>query len=175
MKGVYECCHLYHGKYVGVRTSKVVFNESHQSMLSASNDNYDNFKDVPIPLFHHIRVVTVNRKGVMFCNCFMFKRRWYFCVHQLCVVDLLCKEVGSKFEGFIHHDIALQYRSNYMHFAYKKSTPNCIQAIFHRMATKDIKGPTLCHEIPNSLEIKPSSPPLAAIKRLKNCNKNDII
>ena len=52
-------------------------------------DDADEFKHVPIPLFHRTRVVTVDDKQTMFCSCSKFECRGYFCADQVCVAEKL--------------------------------------------------------------------------------------
>ena len=58
--------------------------------------------------------------------------------------------------------------------AYKESTPIELRQMYHRLACKDIEGPKLAINIPNSMEIMPPRPHLPALDRLKNYRKEDV-
>ena len=72
----------------------------------------------PIPLFSHIRTVTVDNKGTMFCTCKHFERIGLPCVHQACVasfchnhqtLDNQTTDTHHLFAGFTHHDISVHW------------------------------------------------------------------
>ena len=89
-----------------------------------------------IPIFTRIRTVTVDTCGTMACSCCLFERQGPPCTRQACVGVLCHESVGSTFPGFTHHDIHVHWRSDYMHFAYKKTTPPDMYIKFHRIAIK---------------------------------------
>ncbi len=85
----------------------------------------------------------------------------------------LCHEYTAKpFVGFTHHDIHVRWRSDFMHYAYKKSTHPDMYVKYHRMAIKS-RGPKSCVPLPTSLPIHPKMPIFPAIDRLKNYSKDD--
>ena len=98
----------------------------------------------------------------------------YFCEHQACIARLIHKAAGHEFKGFTHHDCGVRYLSGYMQLAYKKSTPQPIQQMYHLLACHPIKGPKLRIPIPESLRIENPDPMLPAIDRIKNYDKVDI-
>ena len=127
------------------------------------NEDYNDFRGVPVPLFERIREVTIDDNLVMHCSCCRFEGRGYFCEQQVCVADFVDKHSGQTFDGFTHEDVALRYRSASMHLAYRKDTPEHIQAMFHALASQEVTGPTLKESIPDTMEITTRLEILAAI------------
>ena len=122
-------------------------------------------QDCTIPIFSRIRIVTVDTGGMMACSCCLFEKQGLPCTHLACVAVLCHELVGSTFPGFTHHDIHIRWRSDYMHFAYKKTPPD-MYIKFHRIAIKS-SGPNLRMTSPYSLSIDPREPLLPKIDRLK--------
>ena len=173
--------HLYTPVRIGQRLFEVLYCDpkpASERMSSSFSDiereDHDDFKNIPIPLFERVREVSIDKDGVMFCKCCRFECRGHFCEHQVATAEAICAALGIPFEGFTHHDLALRWRSDFMHLGYRDSTPAHIQAMFHRLASKDIKGPHFKHSIPDTMEIKPPSPPKTALERLKNYRGDDI-
>ena len=179
IKVVEERSALYTAERVGERAFQVRFTGSdieddNKCSVEFENQDYDSYKDVPIPIFDRIREVVIDHDGVMHCSCRRFRCRGIFCEQHVCTAKLICQAQGVKFQGFTHHDIALRWRSDYMHLAYKDSTPAETQKMFHLLAMKDVAGPTFKGDIPDNLEISPRAPILPALDRLKNYSKEGI-
>ena len=73
----------------------------------------------PIPRFSHIRIVTVDSIGTMFCTCKHFERTGLPCVHQATVASMCYgynenPSVDRIFQGFTHHDICVCWWSSFM-------------------------------------------------------------
>ena len=134
----------------------------------------DDFSYIPIPRFSRIRQVTVEEDGTMLCDCCRFESTLCFCEHCVAVANLVYASSGEKFNGFGHHDIGARYRSDYMHLAYRESTPKIVKQLFHKLSANGIRGPKLRIIIPDSLPIEEKLPILSAIDRLKNYKKSDI-
>ncbi len=179
IKVVVERSALYTAVRVGERAFEVRFtgsddNDTIKCSVEFENQDYDSYKDVPIPVFDRIREVVIDDDGVMYCGCRRFDCRGIFCEQHVCTAELICQAQGVKFECFTHHDIALRWRSDFMHLAYKDSSPAETQKMFHLLAMKDVAGPTFRGEIPDNLEIHPQTPILPALDRLKNYSKEGI-
>ncbi len=133
----------------------------------------DKSLDSTIPVFLRIRTVSVDSQGTMICTCCLFERQGLPCIHQACVTDLCHKSVRRSFSGFTHHDIHVQWRSDYMHYAYKNSTHPDMCMKYHCIAIKSC-GLNLQMEFPSSLPVHPRMDILPAIDCLKNYSKEDI-
>ena len=144
------------------------------SFSDIEREDHDDFKNIPIPLFQRVREVSIDKDGVMFCTCCRFECRGHFCEHQVATAEAICAALGISFDGFTHHDLVLRWRSDFMHLGYRDSTSTDIQAMFHRLASKEIKGPHFKHSIPDTMEIKSPSPPKTALESLKNYSGDDI-
>ena len=131
------------------------------------------FPNVPIPLFSRTRIVTVDKNKLMFCSCAKFECRRLFCADQICVARSVHDHAGSEFLGFTHNDVALRYSSAFMHLGYKKTTPLQVQALFHALASKEVVGPSLNSNIPDTMPIEEPRPYESALDRLKNYDKNE--
>ena len=173
IKEVYCRLPLYVSKRVDVSTFQVLY-EGCEASVDIEDLKY--YEDVPLPLFDRVREVTIDHSGVMFCSCQRFESRGIFCEHLLCVATSIHKHSGIAFDGFTHHDIALRYRTAYMHYAYKKETPDHIQAAFHTLSSHAMepKGPTLKVSIPGDMLVYDRQPSLPAIDRLKNYDKDGV-
>ena len=90
----------------------------------------DHFTNVPLSLFHRVRVVKVSSDGVMTCSCSKFESRGHPCADHMCVAKYVSEALGKEFRGFTHHDVALRYWNAYMHLAYKDSSPPTFRKIF---------------------------------------------
>ena len=79
-------------------------------------------------------------------------------------------------KGFTHHDVGIRWHSDYNHLAYRPAStvPMDHQKLFHQLACKDIDGPKLRCQIPETMKIEQPSPILSALDRLKNYDKNDV-
>ena len=179
INAVYERRHLYHAIRVGLNSFQVTFvgsqpSDADMEESEVENEDYNDFIGVPIPLFERIREVTIDDNQVMHCSCCKFEGRGIFCEHEVCVADCISEHLEQTFDGFTHKDIALRYRSAFMHLAYRKDTPDHIQAMFHVLASKEVTGPTLKESIPDTMTIMTRLENKPAIDRLKNYNKNDI-
>ena len=108
--------------------------ENDMTNLDFDVDDYDDFKHIPIPLFHRFREVSIDNNGVMFCSCCKFECRGYFCADQISVAELVYNASNIPFLGFTHHDIASRYCTDYMYMAYKDTTPDHIQTLLHQLA-----------------------------------------
>jgi hypothetical protein len=171
LKSVYDRSKKYEARRVGQREFQVHYE---QNETYEDTEDYEDFSDVPIPLFVRVRDVTINEEGTMQCSCHKFSCRGYFCEHQVAVADSICQANGDFFNGFTHHDVSVRWHSSYMHLAYKKTTPNLLQKMFHRLAVKDIDGPTFIKDIPESFEIQEGVVHATALDRLKNYKKEDV-
>ncbi len=94
--------------------------------------------DVPIPLFEWIRVVNVEKDGIMRCSCFKYENSGIFCEHQCSVAELVYKMNNKTFTGFTHHDVALRYVTSYMHLAFRNTT-GIIDQMYSELAKSDIE------------------------------------
>jgi len=139
-----------------------------------TQDFDESFGNIPLPKFSRIREVRVDDDGTMLCECCRFQMTKLFCEQQVAVASLVYEASGQEFKGFTHHDMGLRYRADYMHLAYKSSTPKNVKQLFHKLAADDIRGPRLMIPIPDSLAIQERLPILPAIDRLKNYTKSDI-
>ncbi len=140
--------------YTNTRTPHIEIQEFPGNISTNGNDIGNEKNDSlcatvqisPIPIFSHIRSVTIDETRTMFCSCKHFERIGLPCVHMACVAKL-CHEssvVGShtsKFSRFTHHDIAVRWWSSYMYYAYGSSTPSHIIKKYHLLAMNPIKGP----------------------------------
>ena len=165
---VYARRHLYRVARIGQQKFQVFFNEEDHPGMSEIDSSVD-FKDVPMPMFRRRRIVRIAEDGTMYCDCCRFECTGMFCVHQVAVADHVCQaKTDEDFEGFTHNDIALRYRSDYMHLAFKDSTPAKIQQLFNRLALLDKKGPRFQGKIPDCIEIQAEEEKEHALDRLKN-------
>ena len=138
-----------------------------------SNEQDDEFKQVPLPLFRRIRHVTIETDGTLMCDCCNFEGCGLFCVHQVAVATAIHEEMGVDFKGFTHHDIAARYLSGYMHLAYRESTSQKNRDMYHHLACNPIRGPKIRIVIPTTMKIQEKQPILPALDRLKNYEKQD--
>ena len=120
-------------------------------------DDLEEFKNVPIPLFHRIRYVDVDHDGVMHCSCRKFECRGHFCGDQISVAELVHSHTNCHFEGFTHHDVAMRYWIVFMHMAYKSSTPKKFQDYMHAVCNNEVKGPRLRVGIAESILVEEPS------------------
>ena len=180
----YHRAHDKSDRRVGVARFEVRFDPPGDANL-AHHDHVDNdpgddaiksaeFKGVPIPLFARVRIVTIDANKVMYCSCEKFEGRGHFCADQICVANSVYRAAGLTFAGFTKSDVALRYTTAFMHLGYKKTTPNKITALFHELASNEVKGPTLPLDIPHSLPIEEASTTESALDRLKNYDKTKI-
>lgn len=150
----------------------VIFNQNINPGSRAAGemdvDDFDCFKNVPIPLFSRVRSVTIDDDNVMHCSCKKFECRGHFCADQISVAELVHEHNGASFEGFTHHDVAMRYWISFMHLAYKSTTPLHIQKHLHSLCNNEVTGPKLRCEISDTLSIEPPSEPQSALERLKN-------
>ena len=178
LKVEYERSKLKNVKRTGSKTFEVEMKECvnaiNQDCPPFDVDDADEFKHVPIPLFHRTRVVTVDDKQTMFCSCSKFECRGYFCADQVCVAEAVYAAKGVLFPGFTHHDIACRYCTDYMYMAYKNTTPKHIQLSLHELMLNNVQGPTLCMDICDSFVIEEPTPKKNALNRLKNYDKRCI-
>ena len=137
-------------------------------------DDFDEFKNVPIPLFHRIRYVDVDKDGVMHCSCCKFERCGHFCADQIAVAEFVHAYANCHFKGFTHHDVAMRYWIVFMHMAYKSSTPQKILDCMHSLCNNKVKGPRLRVGIPECIPIEEPSPVRSALDRLKNYDASSI-
>ena len=117
-----------------------------------SNDN--DLLEVPLPRVSRIRLVSIDSDGIMSCSCCAFQNQGLFCEHQCATAKLVYELQDLKFGGFTHHDVALRYKTAYMHLAYRHSTPMNIRKMFDGLVQSDIQGPKLQISIP-SVDILP--------------------
>ena len=116
--------------------------------------------------------MTIDTDGTMNCTCCLFEQQGLPCTHLACVAVLCHESVGFQFPGFSHHDICVHWRSDYMHFAYKKTTPPDMHIKFHWIAIK-YSGPNLQMRTPYSLAIHPREPLLPALDRIQKYIKEE--
>ncbi len=172
--------------YTNTRTLHIEIQEFLGTISNIGNDTghekNDSLCDTvplsPIPIFSHIRSVTIDDTGTMFCSCKHFERIGLLCVHMACVAKL-CHETSvfgshtSKFSGFTHHDIVVCWWSSYMYYAYQSSTPShIIKKYTHLLAMNPIKRPKMRCNIPQLLKIYDAQQILPAIDHLKNYPRN---
>ncbi len=139
------------------------------------SEHYYDFTDTPIPLFKHIRGVSVQDDGVMHCDCYQFQREGIPCAHQGSVAALLCYQYsGKEFIGFTHHDISVHWWSAYMHLAYKTTTPPQMQNLFHSLANNDVCGPCLRIALRSDLVLHEPKQKHTAHECVKNYHHTDI-
>jgi hypothetical protein len=131
---------LYDAKMIEIGIFQVTYVGPKNVVPDCMDDT--NVQDCTIPIFTKIRTVTVDTCGTMFCSCCLFERQGLPCTHQARVAGLCHESVGSTFPGFTHHDIHVHWRSDYMNFAYKKTTPPDMYIKYHRIAIKS-SGPNL--------------------------------
>ena len=136
--------------------------------------DFDDFKNVPIPLFHRIRYVDVDEDGIMRCSCCRFERCDHFCADQISVAELIHAYAGCQFKVFTHHDVAMRYWIIFMHMAYKSSTPRKILHGMHALCNNKVEEPRLRLGIPQSIPVEEPSPVKLALDRLKNYDPSSI-
>jgi hypothetical protein len=170
-------------------------NDNHDSDFQSSDDsntqsddymNSNVCDDMLIPLFSRTRTVSVEDDGTMHCSCHNFERVGLPCTHQACVATLCYEaahpmdscssfplDTGNEgerkvFLGFIHHDVSVRWWASFMLYAYKETTPMTMNCNYHRLATKDIKGPKLRVQISPLIALEDADDVAPAILRLKN-------
>ena len=94
--------------------------EADKSPVDLSEE--DSFMCVPLPRFECKREVTMDKNGIMYCNCKIYECWGIFCEQQVSIDHEIYRQSGQEFLGFTHHDVATRYRSAYMHLAYKAKT-----------------------------------------------------
>ena len=161
--------------YVGSSTNTNSLGEHIDMQFTQAKDDED-ISEVPLPLFSRIRTVRIGEDGTMICSCCKFRMTLIYCEHCVCVAKVVHKSVGKEFKSFTRHDVGVRWMSDYMHLAYKKSTPSHIQQMYHMLATSELRGPKLTVTIPDVdvLPIEDREPILPALDRLRNYAKGDI-
>ena len=137
-------------------------------------DDFEEFKNVPISLFHRIRYIDVDEDGIMHCSCRNFECRGHFCGDQISVAELVHAHADCQFEGFTHHAVAMRYWIIFMHMAYKSSTPQKTQHCMHAVCNNEVKGPRLRVGIAESIPVEEPSPVNSVLERLKNYDASSI-
>ena len=110
--------------------------------------------------------------GTMLCSCCGFESTGIFCVHQIAIAIKIFGE-DHIFKGFTHRDIAIRYRNDFMHLAYKNTTPERLQACFHALAMNDIRGPKIGIPVPPVHIIPIEAPVLHCSGSTKQLRQND--
>ena len=96
------------------------------------------------PLFWRCRRDTVTDDGKLVCSCKAFEEDGIPCEHIACVVEAVMKACeGEEWKGFTVNDISVRWWSSYMYLAYRETTDDDTNAMFHWLATNDITGPSL--------------------------------
>ena len=87
---------------------------------------------------------TVTDDGKLVCSCKAFEEDGIPCEHIACVVEAVMKACeGEEWKGFTVNDISVRWWSSYMYLAYRETTDDDTNAMFHWLATNDITGPSL--------------------------------
>lgn len=170
----YSCSDFYETKRISENKFEVEFNETFDSVINKEDFNKrdkNDFMIASLPLFRCVHIVTVNADNTMSCSCCEYEVCGLFCEHQVCVAKFVYHFMNKSFPGFSHWDIALQYTSPYMHLAYRVKTPPTLQKLFDQLIDNEKKGPRLGIELQRHVPIKPPSPKLSAVDRLKNYSK----
>ena len=127
------------------------------------------------PLFWRCRRVTVTDDGKLVCSCKAFEEDGIPCEHIACVVEAVMKACeGKEWKGFTVNDISVRWWSSYMYLAYRETTDDDTNAMFHWLATNDITGPSLPCAISASMPIEPRQKEYTALERLKNYKPEEI-
>ena len=171
---VWKRRHLYKGTRIGDRQFQVHYMGHGRIESTGAVDCEHESRAVEphhalIPKFDRIRTVTIEGDGTMLCSCCGFESTGIFCVHQVAIANKISGE-ENIFKGFTHRDIAIRYRNDFMHLAYKNTTPGRLQACFHGLAMNDIRGPNIGMHVPPVHIIPIEAPVLPgnAVDRLKN-------
>ncbi len=174
----YKSAEYYDTKRVSIDTFQVAFNKifnevyEFDEILESAEDDVLLAK---IPFFRRVRLVTIDDNGIMKCSCCEYEVCGLFCEHQICIAKSIHKFVGESFLGFDHHDIALRWRSAYMHLAFRSNTPKSLQQLFDNLLDSGDIGPRMKIPIPDSIGIEEPSEDQPAIDRLKNYQKEHAI
>jgi len=118
------------------------------------------------------REVFVDDDGFCSCSCCYFQQVGIPCPHMAKVFDA----VDSDWDGFLHTDVSVRWRSQYHYFAYQFPGHGELTQLFHNARHNDVKGPKLCLDLLNDkcMSIEGRSNDLGAVHRLKNYNVEDI-
>ncbi len=165
---------LYSARRVGSYDFEVDFVGDENNEVEIYDHDGDDLLAAPLPLFRRTHKIHIDSDGVMYCGCCAFESCGIFCEHQKAVSDFIYQHLNLTFDGFTKHDIALRYNAAYMHLAYKRTTPNYLNAMFHYLSKNEVKGPRLQVKILDSIAIEEPSTILPASLRLKNYDGSKI-
>lgn len=97
-----------------------------------------------IPVFRHVRTVSLDATGRLVCSCKHFERCAYPCRHQAAVVQM----EDPSHPGFGHHDCGIQWWKKFVHHGLRGvSETNTLDEVLQQLLIRDITGPSPSEKI----------------------------